>query len=189
MCNDTLQNQIQQIIVDFMDKKVEFTAWDVTKELRKRDSDVRHCEVKNFVHRFMNRFVLNNEYKKEIRDYGSSTFAITYCHPLQSQGVDTVTAIVSGKGGLKTDSRGRYCVRAEFVKQLDTNRNNIVDVLISPGCITIRPFDVSANGDDKNLRAYIVDKDYNIRLSQYVLAHAHPLTGVVSVSNNCITIT
>lgn len=177
-------SKILEIIVDKTSKKEAFTAYDITKEMRKSGERVAHFAVKEFVHDQMAREISSGmEYSKILEDMPNSGPAFMYrynekfqdgddyddgadcdCNDCYVSGGVTVDTVI-----LSPDSRMRYCIPASIVRNIG----------LYPGAVAYCY--LNDEGDEKSiaiehnyssgdpLTCYIVDKDNNIRVSSKIL--------------------
>lgn len=180
-------SQVLEIIVDKTSKQEAFTAYDITKEMRKLGERVAHFAVKELVHYLMATEISNGlEYSKILEDMPNGGPAFMYrfnekcqdddndeceddgadgdCNDCYVSGGVTVDTVI-----LSPDSRKRYCIPASIVRNIG----------LYPGAVAYCY--LNDEGDEKSiviehnynsgdpLTCYIVDKDNNIRVSSKIL--------------------
>ena len=215
MSDSAKKQQLMASIVDtFVSRGMLFTAFDVTKAMRKEDPSVIHGQIKGHIHNYCK---LNMTYSKELVEINDDTEAWLYV-PIGKNKEDyylfdnptaKTSAVAVNKATVKTpapvsgnvtkmvtrtvDARGRLSIPPKFLREIGiTNRWSKKPVKVYAGCnnsIGIEP-DNAMNTGIQPIGQYFVNNG-RIRISKRVLNKGIQLSGVeydISVNSDCIII-
>jgi hypothetical protein len=174
------------------------TAFDVTSLVRNQGLKVRHGVVRQLVHDlFVNQDIYTSDWCRTNQNISGGIQAFVF-HPdtfdpmnydpdavrdaiannTAPQAAATVATSAPVATNAKTDKRGRFCIRAEDVKnaQLGIPKTPVL-VIVGAGQVTILPDKGMGTG-----RKYKIDEHFNIRLSPAVVAESGITNFTVTVN-------
>lgn len=188
MCTSTNAIIVEDVVNEFIDEGKSFTAWDVTKEAKKRGADESHWHLKQAVHALF----LNGAFS--LKDYTRSLINIAspppfLYHPVTedpqnyedavlnrqsgstpTDGVQTTPISVDDDDGddcvdRNTDSTGRLCLPKNFLLELSLTPNDVVDVFVNHDNISVYAHDANQQPDT----ILKVNADGRVRISPSTL--------------------
>ena len=179
--SNDMEKTCVEIVFEKINEKENFTAYDITLELRKNGFWVEHEDVKKLVHALMqDEMNSGTNYQKNLEFVTAEKQAFVY-KPIENDIDVTVEDYIddddddddgnNGNGELfKTDKRGRLCIPASMVRAIGLNPGDLCCCFIDPknqNILSITNVDYSADGTI--MAYYIVDSYNNIRISSKVL--------------------
>jgi bifunctional DNA-binding transcriptional regulator/antitoxin component of YhaV-PrlF toxin-antitoxin module len=186
MCSVANQQIIEGVIREKVDRGEMFTAFDITREARRRGGTERHRHMKPAVHQFFDGGVMGSDYTRTLIAIPGAPCPAWLYHPTGAgpagyQPLDrskmnhgTTAARRSGAGpGYGVDKRARICVPVRFLRRVGLRPGDeavvVADRTGSGLALTrTRP----RAGRKAVLASYRVDRYGNVRIAQGILQRA-----------------
>jgi len=158
MCE--IRDTTSKVIELLVNHDEEFTAYDVTEEVRSRlpHKTVFHYKLRQFIHDTMDAYVQGGQYTSE-QDFS--------LHPNGPFVFEPIKTPVTISDVIRPDSRGRICLRKQQIESLSLTPGDKVNVYVQNDTIVVKSSPMGAL--QNYLATYCVDRDGNIRLGRWLM--------------------
>jgi hypothetical protein len=196
-----IQEQINEVIAEFIREGKMFTAFEVSLAVKQRGIHERHRNMREFVHETIFRLgIERGDYSRTLMDVGAPEQAWVYHTvgtnpydyvPLDRTGMETVPQSARPRGvrnptrlsamsspfaippgAYGTDQRGRLCVPVNLLDGLGVGPGERVNVLCDPANEQALLTKATANDPGHPDTSYTVEPDGNVRMTQGTLEKA-----------------
>lgn len=191
MCDLATRTVIEQVSSNFVQQGRQFTAWDVTKEVRSQGVREKHNEIKKVVHELFSNGNFGSDYTRSVRQLPNQVSgqpAPFIYHRNYEQPDDYVNAQVSASsddedddksskssfsvddhddGCYKVDKRSRICIPKQLLFDIGIGAGDTVGVVFDSNSSSLL-ITKDTKGTDV-LTNYKVDSYGNVRISQATL--------------------
>src|SRR5262249_43027218 len=184
MCDWTTQQLVEQLVQEKCRAGRMFTAFDVSREAKRRGSRERHRAMKHVVHRCFAQGTMPGYQRMLIGIPGTASPAWLYFHaqtdPSKYKALDRSTFpssrcwAASRNGYYRVDNRARVCVPVRLVRRAGFRPGESVWAVAARwlGRLLLTKSQPRRRGYVV-IGTYRVDKDGNVRIAQGTLKRAH----------------